>query len=137
MPDIGISGSIVFATSAWTAQTRTISISESRDVDDTTHLGLTEKSAGVLFRTKAPMMADGGIATVTFVFDPDDPPPYDAVPETVTITFPPGTGLTNGATLVHTLSFISGPNNVRLEGSTMIGTISVRLSGVATRAVAT
>lgn len=84
---------IGFGTSNFTAEIMSVNGSGiTRPSIDTSHHGSTE-------RTFIPGdLVDNGTVDVEINFDPDEQPPIDEAPETVTITFP--TALDNGATLV-------------------------------------
>ena len=96
MSDTGTGTTIVFATSAFTAEVTNISSSGiTRDSYDTSHLGTTGSM------TKAPKkLIDAGSIDLEFKFDPNSQPPISGPTETVTITFPIPTGGAAGATLV-------------------------------------
>ena len=93
MADVGTGTTIVFGTTSFAASV--VSVNQtgiSRPSIDTTHFGAST-------RTFIPGdLVDYGQSTMEFFFDPDEQPPIANVAETITITFPIPSGLTNGAT---------------------------------------
>ena len=96
MSDTGTGTTIVFGTSAFTAELLSVtSGGVSRGSYDTTHMGTTGSM------TKSPLaLVDEGTVDIEFNYDPDEQPPISGVTETVTITFPIPAGDSAGATLV-------------------------------------
>jgi hypothetical protein len=82
--DVGTGFTIVFGTSAFTAELLEITPPpQSRESFDTSHQGTTTA------RTKTPgTLVDNGELLINFHFNPDTEPPIDAAAETITITFP-------------------------------------------------
>lgn len=125
--DVGTGSSITFGTSSFDGEVLSISANGmTRPVIDTTHME-TEDA-----RTKMPGdLVDSGDVTVEIQFDPNNPPPIDAAPETITITFPVATGDLSGATLAGT-GFISSTNWTAPLEDKMVGSYTITWSGEAT-----
>jgi hypothetical protein len=89
----GNTATIVFGTSSWPANVHMIGgTSQTRPKIEDSHLATED------FQTFVPGdLVDPGELELEFEFDPDDPPPIDGAPETITITHP--SALANGATL--------------------------------------
>ncbi len=98
MSDVGTATTIVFGTSAFTAQVESINGNDiSREDIDVTHMGST------VYREFIPSeLVDGGSIDMEILFDPNEQPPILAAPETITITFPIPSGGAAGATFVFT-----------------------------------
>jgi hypothetical protein len=96
MSDTGTGTTIVFATSAFSAEITGITAGGvSRESYDTSHMGTTGSM------TKAPKkLVDQGTIDIDFKFNPNAQPPYSGATETVTITFPIPAGDSAGATLI-------------------------------------
>lgn len=86
----GLGTVLLFTDSTWTASPLTISFNgRSCPVDDITPLNTAVK-AGLQSRYRTNVstkLADPGQLQVSCVFDPTDPPPYDAPPELIRLTF--------------------------------------------------
>ena len=96
MADVGTGTTIVFGTSAFSADITSLKASGiSRDSYETTHMGTT----GAMTKSPKNLTDEGGI-DIEFSFDPDNQPPISGVTETVTITFPMPSGGTTAATLI-------------------------------------
>lgn len=94
MTDSAQGATLTFGTSAWTGNLLAINGENiSRAALPTSNLSTTG------YKTFTPAdLVDPGQSTVRLQFDPDDPPPITGAAETITITFPIPSGLTNGAT---------------------------------------
>lgn len=78
-------------------------------------------------------LKDAGELEVTIRFDPDDTPPIDQAAETVTLTFPVPSGLTNGATLAATGFMTNFNANLDTIGDdAMEASATIKYSGVPT-----
>jgi len=108
----GLGTAVVFVSSEWAAVANITSISRSgRDsgVDEAAPLPTTVK-AGTTARyveKVSTKMADAGQTTLSCVFDPADPPPYDAAPETITITRPFPAGKSGSQPIFSATGFIN------------------------------
>lgn len=91
--DIGTGTSIVFGTSAFTAELTAVDWSGiSRGSVQCSHLGTTN------FHKFIPTdLVDPGELNIEFNFDPSTTPPYDQPVETITVTFPVPDGLSTPA----------------------------------------
>jgi len=101
MADVATGITIVFGTSAFTAEFIDVNLAEeSRPVIDTSHQGTVDS------RTKMPgRLADPGGFTATIAYEFGDRPPINAAAETITITGPTA-GHTTPGTIVGT-GFVS------------------------------
>ena len=96
--DVGTATTIAFATSAFTAEVKSLNGSDvTREDIDVSHMG-----SGNYMEFQPAELADGGSIEMEIHFDPDEIPPILAVPEQITITFPTPSGGLGGATLVFT-----------------------------------
>lgn len=102
MADTGFGTTITFD-SGFLAEIRSINgPSISREFIDTSHMG----TAGG-YRTSIPQdLADPGELEVEMLFDPDEEPPIDGAPESVTITWPIPSGGSTAATWVFSGSLV-------------------------------
>lgn len=124
MADTGTGATIVFGTSAFTAEIMSMSGNDiSRaDIDDT-HLTTTG------YRTYIPSdLLEGGTVEFEFAFDPDSQPPIDGAAETITITFPIPAGDSSGATLAFTGYINNWSWSVPLEEK-MTGSATIKVDG--------
>lgn len=130
MADEGHGGSITFGTSGTTINARSIQRTGlTREAIGTTHLGT---SGGKTFQPGDTY--DPGEVAVSFLWDPDTPMPYTAVAETITLTYPVPSGLTNGATEAAS-GFIINHDGGNMETDTeMLASITIKLSGAITQA---
>ncbi len=124
MADKGTGSTIAFGTSSYSVNVTNISISgEEVPVIDATHMGTTgyrEKIFGDLVEPPE--------VTVEIFYDPDEPPIVSGAVETITITFPPGTGQATGANIAGTGKIVSWDNSIPLE-DIMTGTYTVKFDG--------
>lgn len=146
-PRIGHSTTITFGTTTFAADWRSLSYSgEQRDEVETTHLG--SESAQEYNATPAdaveqgfkefiPGMTDPGTITAEIWLDPAllpaDPAVLLEIPtrqqaESITITFPPGSG-TGAITMTFTGFVSTGGWNITPSGA-MEATLNIKLSGV-------
>lgn len=95
MADVGTGTTIAFGTSGFSAQILGVDADGiERAVINTSHMSTTGS------HTKMPGdLKDEGEVVLDFAFDPNSHPPITAAAETITITFPIPSGMTNGATL--------------------------------------
>ena len=120
--DTGNGGTITFGSSGWSGQFTAIRRSgETRPSIDTTNLATTTA------RTFIPAdLVDRGSIECDIQYDPDEPPPITSAAETITLTFPIPSGLSNGATIVGLLSFITDHDLDIPEGDLMTGSITIK-----------
>lgn len=94
--DLGTGTSISFGTSGYSAILRAITgwTGISREVVDFTPLNVQPAPAGKIGNRvyKAAKAVDPGTIECEFFFDPNQTPPVDGDPETITVTFPIVTG---------------------------------------------
>ncbi len=94
MADSAQGTTITFGTSSYSAQVTSVSrTGNTRTALKTSHLGTT----GAHTYIPSDLIEEGQL-DVEIIYDPDLPPPLSAVAETITLTFPVPSGLTNGAT---------------------------------------
>lgn len=125
--DNGQGASITFGTSGFTANIESISHDGlERESIPTTHLGTTTA------RTFIPGdLYDPGELTLDVQFNPDDWPPIDQAAETITVTFPLGSGASTPATWAAS-GFATGFNyGIQVE-SLMTGQLTCKFSGAIT-----
>ncbi len=122
----GASGSITFGTSGTTINALTIQAQGvSREAIEKTVLSTT---GGKLYIPGA--RYDPGTIDVTHAYDPDTQPPFSAVTETITITYP--STKANGATAASS-GFITNFDEGNMEGDTLgVASFTVKRSGVIT-----
>lgn len=95
--DVGTGTTITHGTTSYAIEILNVDGEVSRAVVDTTHMGTTGA------RTKRVSdLYDPGSITVRAHLNPDEEAPYYSAEETVTVTFPVPSGLTNGATVAAT-----------------------------------
>lgn len=131
-PTVAIStgNSITFGTSAFTSEFRALGWEGVGDlpVHDVSHLGTADPGAGQ--HGNKPKLfgkiSDPGRINMEFHFDPENHPPIDDDPETVTLTF------ASGATWAGTAK-ITGFSFTGQIDEVMIGTGVVEFSGPITR----
>lgn len=123
--DIGTGIAIAFGTSSFSAELLALNGNDiSREDIDTTHMGTTA------YRTFMPSaLVDGGTIEMEFGFDPDEQPPIEAAPETITITFPLPSGMSTAATLAFTGYINSWSWGAPLEDK-MTGTATMKVDGL-------
>lgn len=127
MSDVGTGTTIVFATSAFTADVLSINGNDiSRPSIDVT------KMASSAYREFIPgKLVDGGSIEVEALFDPDNQPPVDQAAETITITFPiPAGGLT-GATFVF-VGYVETWSWADPLEDRMTATMTIKVAGTGT-----
>jgi len=96
--DVGTATTIVFGTSAFTAEVKSLNGTDvTREDIDVTHMGST-----TYMEFQPSDLADGGSIEMEIHFDPDAIPPISGAAETITITFPLPAGQTTPADLVFT-----------------------------------
>ena len=124
---------IVFGTTGWTALITGVNQDGiSRAELDTSHHGTTNG-----WKTFIPSdLKDAGVVSLEFHFNPDDAPPIDQAAETITITFPVPSGLTNGATFACN-GFMNNFTFGTPFEELLVGTSTLKLSGEPTWADAT
>ena len=97
VPDDGLGATLTLGTSTWDTAAVITSITPdaiTREALDTTHLGTTTA------KTFIPSdLRDNGGFSIEFIADAATSTPPMAAAETVTITYPPPSGSTNGATI--------------------------------------
>lgn len=129
MADEGAGASLTFATTTLnTFEVTNIQAQGiSRESLETTHHGTTGGH-----KTYIPGdFRDPGTIAVTFWYDPNGPrPPIGSAAENVTVTYPPPSGVNNGATEVAT-GFVTDWDAPALEiDSVMEATMTIKRSGV-------
>lgn len=124
MADVGTGTTLTFGTTSYTAAIEGIEIDGfARAVIDVAHMGTAgarDKIVGDLYEPP--------VLTVTAQFNPNDPAPYSAAAETVTVTFPIPSGLTNGATMAGSAAVTQVGISVPLEDK-MMSTFQVQYLG--------
>lgn len=125
--DMGYGVSISFS-SGFIALIRGVRISNyNRDPIETTHASSTSG-----WRTFIPSDLKGGQQIeVDMLFKPDATPPITDAAETVTLTFPVPSGLSNGATLASSGFLVAFGNEVPYDG-VMTATATIQLTGAPT-----
>lgn len=122
--DNGQGASVTFGTSGFTANIASISHDGiERTAIPTTHLGTTTAMTfipGDLF--------DPGELSLDIQFDPDDYPPIDQPAETITVTFPLGSGGSSAATWAAS-GFATGFSYAVAVEELMTGTLTVKFTG--------
>lgn len=134
MADEGAGASITFGTSGTTINAISIQATGiAREALETTHL---QTTGG--FKTFIPAdYVDGGEVQVTFRYDPDTQPPYNAAAETITITYPVPASKNNGATEAAT-GFVSSFDPPTLSNDTVMdASMTIKRSGPVTFTAAT
>jgi len=137
--DIGTGTTIVFATSAFTADLLSVDWSGiTRESVETSHMGTAAAASGKMAnKTFIPGdLTDPGEISIEIHFNPEDEPPIDAAAEIITITWPltslQATAATWAATGFMTDFVITDP----LEDK-MTATATIKLSGEVTLTVGT
>lgn len=122
--DVGNGTSITFGTSSWAGQFTAVRRSgETRPSIKTSDLSTT------IADTFIPGdLIDRGSLECDIQYDFDDPPPTNSVPETITLTAPVPSGLTNGATISGT-GFITDHDLDIPMDDLMTGSITIKWSG--------
>jgi len=122
--DTGTGASVTFGTSSFTANFTSITIDGvTRPAIDTTHLGTT------VARTFTPgELIDYGEFGIEFQWDPDDFPPIDQAPETITLTFPLSSGGSTAATFAFPGFMTNYSGAIALE-ELMTATATIKISG--------
>ena len=125
--DVGTGTTITFGTSGFSARVSSIDgPSMSRTTVETTHLATSQ------WRTHMPGdLADLGEITLTVHHDPSLTPPIRQAAETVTITFPVPSGLTNPATCVFTAMCIGYSASIAID-ELMTASMTLKGSGAPT-----
>lgn len=109
--DVGTGTTITLGTSSWSVEITDLQLNDiTRALINTHHMG----TVGAITK-RTGKLYDPGSVTVAHHLDPDEPAPYAAAEETITITFPVPDGMTNGATLVGTVACTSANGRVPLE----------------------
>ena len=129
--DIGTGTTVAFATSTtFDAQVTGLKIGgEEVPVIDVSHMGTTGTRAKMFGDLKEAVTVD-----VDMHYDPSETIPT-GTSQTITITFPVPTGLTNGATLAGTGAIVSHSGDVPLEDK-MTGSYKIQFTGAVTRVAA-
>ena len=123
--DVGTGASIDFGTSNWTGHIENISWGGiTRGSIPTSHLLTTGGRTFIVGD-----LYDPGDLTLDIQYDPDDRPPFSAVEETITITYPVPTGLSNGADHAATGFIINFPPGQLGVDEKMMSTVTIKLSG--------
>ncbi len=129
--DIGTGTTIVFGTSAFSAEVLDVSgPGLARESIETSHMGTSGPGAGsVGSKTFMPAdLVDPGELSFDVHFNPDTVPPIHGDAETVTVTFPIPAGLTNGATWVGT-GFVTAYEPAAPPEDKMTASLPVKFSG--------
>ena len=132
MPDVGTGTSITFGTSGFSAALISVDgPSSSREAVETSTMATTNS------HTFMPAdLVDRGEVSLTFEFDPDLEPPIDQAAETITITWPIPSGLSNGATWVFS-GFMTDYNPGASIDERMEASGTLKISGDITVTAAT
>lgn len=140
VPELGNGTTITFGTSGFTAEVLGIEFSGigAREAVDTTHFGSTEASSGEFGgRTFIPTKLNNpGTVSVEIHFDADTRPPTQEAIETITFTFPQGTGESTPSDWEGQGFSVSFSASLVLDGK-CTGTLELQLSGVWTVTAAT
>lgn len=125
MADTGTGTTIAFGTSSYGANITGMTIDgEEVPVLDASHFGTTGFKEKIFGELSEPPQIN-----CDMLFDPDEPAPVTGAVETITITFPVPSGMTNGATLAGTGKIISQSVAVPLE-DVMTGQYVVQFDGM-------
>lgn len=125
MADTGNSSTIVFGTSSFAADYTMIGgVEQSRPSLETSHLGTSN------YATFMPGdLVDSGELECEFHYNPNNQPPITGAAETITITFPVPSGLSNGATAVFS-AFVMNWKSADLENNEiMSATVTLKITG--------
>ena len=127
MADIGTGASVTFGTSGFSASIESINHNDiSREAVNSSHLGTTN------YHTFIPTdLTDPGEMELEIQHDPDEQLPINGAAETITITYPVPSGLTNGATHQFSGFLTNYSISTPLEDK-MMATITVKASGTIT-----
>ena len=120
--DVGNGASITFGTSSFTALATNIDYSIDREPVDSTDLSTTGG------RTAIPADLTDGEITLDLHYDPDDFPPIDQAPETITITYPLPSGGSTAATDEFT-GFMTNFTITVPEGEIISASATIKRSG--------
>lgn len=129
--DLGTGTTVTFGTSGFTAELTDIQISNlSREVIETSNLATAQAGAGQIGSKTflAGDLTDPGSVTLTGHFNPDTVPPLEGDAETVTITFPPNSGVITPASWAFSGQVISYDPSIPLEDK-MTFTMEVKAVG--------
>lgn len=118
----GMGSTFVIGASDFTGGYTEFRLSFSRDVIDTSHIGLAAQD-GVSYRTFAPGLS-GGTAEVDFLFDGDNPPPIDETAKTLTVTF-----ADSSSTFINTAGCTLSSGSMEINSDVQKATLSTDLSG--------
>ena len=126
MADVGTGTTIVFATSGFSAEIISVSLSDiSRAEVDVTHMSSTVKSF------MPGDLVNWGSVEMEILFDPDTIPPIDQAAESVTVTFPIPSGKSAGATAVGSAFLTKASGTIPLEDA-MKMTCTLKWAGAVT-----
>ncbi len=128
MADTGNSATIVFGTSGFSADYEMIGgIEATRPSIPTSHLGTQTNE------TFMPGdLVDNGEIECEFQFNPNTQPPISGAAETVTVTFPVPSGLSNGATAAFS-AFVRRWKSADLQNNEkMMASVTLKVSGAVT-----
>lgn len=125
MTDVGTGAKIAFGTSLWDGNIQSMSWGGISRVEVPTKHLLTVGGETFIVGD----LYNPGELTVEIQYDPDDRPPWDQVPETITITYPIPSGGSTGATHAAT-GFIKDfvPGQLDVDGL-MVSTFVIKFSG--------
>ena len=126
-PFEGHGASIAFGTSSFTASWTSLSTGPvTRAVISTTHLGTSNA------KTSQPAdLYDPGQLRGQCHYDPDSQPPFSGASETVTLTYPPGSGQTNGATEASSAYVIEfSPGELTTDGNIIADVVLQRTGAI-------
>lgn len=122
---LGTGASITFVTSAHSCKIRNINMNDfGRDAVEKTHMA----SSGGREYTPT-QLPDPGELELEALFNPDNPPPYTAAPETIRLTFPVGSGT---AAKMEGTGFITKCGIVVPLEEMMSQTIRIKFTGALT-----
>lgn len=131
-PRIATGMTIAFGTSSWAGKVTSISRSGvARESRQTSHLGTSTWHTHVIGKLTEP-----GTCEIDVLYSPNDPPPSATAAETITITFPLGTGESGAATEVFSGAVIGFDWTGAME-ELYTGTITVKVLGAPTYTDAT
>lgn len=129
--DVATGITLVFATSAFTAELKDVNLGFSREMHDVTHQGSAQPSSiQVGGREFLPAdFADAGEVAVDFHYNPSDIPPINLAAELITLTWPKAATDTTAATIAGT-GFMTDFTPTGLLDQVMTASATLKWSGV-------
>ncbi len=129
--DVGIGTTIQFATTGFTAEVTEVRIQGfQRNHIETSHMGTPAPGVNqVGNKTFVPSkLSDPGTLALTVHFAPSAKPPLDALPETVTVTWPKAPADATAASWSGT-GFVTGYDVTAALEAVMVANLTVKFSG--------